>query len=122
MPDLIEVSTWDVARVVHEIHLLLPKGWGFTLNPKESYWFAAYTDADGKETWANVGPACNVLAFDAYGWLWLKVNPPTLKRTAWSLRANTPIHPIQKSAVIPDPVDLDPQEVTAVFLKSRQPV
>ena len=120
MPTLEELADWDVGELHNHILSVLPEGVVFKLEPPSPYFRGIYTNQDGDILWADVNPDLRILLLDAYGWLWkktAKVSP----NSVWTPRQREvmprpSVGPRTLPGVsIPDPEDLDPAEITALY-------
>lgn len=119
-----DAYSWTEARTKDEIASLLPEGWKFYFghNPG-GYWESKFTDETGVIVWDDSFPAPNVLLLTAYGWIALRRTPRTTTG-AWAPRRDRTLAEVNAEALrrarVPDPEDLDPMEVAAVY-QGKQP-
>lgn len=115
MPTLFEIATWSEDDTRAEIHKLLPDGWTFDFQADDGFWVATFRDKEGAIVWEGDNPASNMLLFDAYGWLWLRLNPQR-RTNVWTPRPGRKDEvPRPKSIDVEDPADLDPEQIAAVY-------
>lgn len=119
MLSLEEMASWDVQDVRAAIASDLPEGWKFIPEVVNGWYFAKYFDDVGRVVWEDQSADQRLLFFNAYGWLHLRNHKPRIP--AWKLRtsevspatvAGRASHP---QIVVPDPEDLDPDEVRSVY-------
>jgi len=113
---LSEVASWAEADVEVELRGSLPQGWVFQFEFLEGMWKVAFEEG-GRPIWEDVSTARNVALLSAYGWLWVHLHPKT-KAGIWAPRpVGEPnrVPPFPSKAVSPDPADLDPDEIDAVY-------
>lgn len=119
MPTFEEMTLWGPDEIHAQILLLLPKDWRFELLEErlELQLRALFLDAEGVEVWCNTGPDDRLLLFDAYGWL-LTRDRKTVNQN-WPVREPRKHVPVGRvnphGEPIPDPEDLNPVEIIAVY-------
>lgn len=123
-----EMTAWTNDDILVQIETLKPKGTFFrcVFNEEERFWharFERFDEAQRKRVvlWEEFGPDERLTLFNAFGWIWARQQPLPPKDSPWSPhrrdlrqqavrgRATTPGHSV------PDPEDLDPEEVQAVY-------
>jgi len=121
MPSVEEMTAWTPEDIEAEIRVALPKDWQFEYGCSETGGWAVIRDAEGEPKWETaMVPDERLLLFDAYGWLITRNAVPRLP--AWRRRRGeipTPRvgHYSLPGVSVPDPEDLDPAEVAAVYDK-----
>lgn len=118
MFSLEEMASWTLEEVRHQIKELLPKGHKFGVRQLEGDegWEAHYEDAEGNVLWRRSGLDERVLLLDAFGWLFVQQRSRPAPGSPWNKRPPVAQQPIEHRPVeIPDPEDLDPAEVLAVY-------
>jgi hypothetical protein len=122
MPSVENIEVWTIDETLGEIARLLPEGTVFVEAVKEG-WHTAFIQRKGDGTtppeilWQDHGPDRRILLLNAFGWLWLRGQKT--KHPAWKPRTgNDPVrrHPAHFPNV-PDPPDLDPEKLRAVYEK-----
>lgn len=118
-----DAHTWDDERTKAEIAALLPDDWEFLFGwDNEGYWKAAFVDGGGTIVWDDAVPAANILLRNAYAWLALR-SSPRRQGPAWVRRRELTLAQVNADALrkarVPDPPDVDPQEVEAVYQAKR---
>jgi len=119
-----EASTWTTKDVLVQIKAYLPSGWGFEYtHDLPSGWYSAYLrdgEPDSPKPWSGEHLDPKILFLDALGWL--AVRGQKVKHPVWSRKGEVPLYhptPIPVVSTAPDPADLDPDEVEAVYKTSR---
>jgi len=110
-----EVTSWTVDQILDELLKILPPNHFFTERIVEGGWTAAaVTLVEGvtrSVQWEDAAPDRRLLLLNAFGWAWLrgqKTQHPVWKpRGPEGARTAPRPHP-----AIPDPPDVDPEEVT----------
>jgi hypothetical protein len=112
-----EVAALSDEEIEAEIRGLLRPDERFDFFQKH-YWYAEVWRDPCESLWRNTGFDKRLLLLDAYGWLWARLNPSTSH--LWtSRRQELPRPPTawKETSSVPDPEDLDPSEVDAVYGK-----
>jgi len=117
-----ETTTWTADDVFARIRLSLPLEWEWELTRDfQSGWLsAAIKDTEGKTQWLGEHTDAKILFLDALGWLRLRDHK--IKHPVWKPRdQEVPLYrpPVPVTTNIPDPPDLGPDEVDAVYKTSR---
>lgn len=117
-----DAYSWSEPRVQSEIESLLPEGWKFHFEVHPSgYWVARFLDETGSLVWSDTFPASNVLLLNAYGWIALRKTPRVTG--TWGKRRDLTVSEVNADALrrarVPDPEDLNPSEVSAVYEGKR---
>lgn len=121
MPSIEQISTWTIPEILQEIRARLTEGCTFVEGTKEGWYIATVqqtvANAEVKVLWSESGADRKILLLNAFGWLWLRDQQP--KRPAWRPRTGEgPSRPTRGPLVnVPDPPDLDPAEIRAVYQK-----
>ena len=119
MFSLEEMSSWDVQDVRAAIISDLPGGWKFIAEVVNGWYFAKFLDDVERVVWEDQSADQRLLFFSAYGWMHLRNHKPRIP--AWKLRTSevNPTETIAGRAAphieVPDPEDLDPEEVRSVY-------
>jgi hypothetical protein len=116
---LAEMTTWSAQDVQGAILSDLPSGWQFSAKIVNGWHVAKFVDDADLVVWEEQSADQRLLFFTAYGWLHLRGHKP--KIPAWKLRTGE-VNPSQtivgrasSHVEVPDPEDLDPAEVAAVY-------
>ncbi len=120
MHSLEEMTAWTAEDAQAAILASLPEGWSFIPKTVSGWAVAQFTDENGKVVWEDHSADVRLLFFNAYGWLHLREHKP--RSPAWKLRTKEvdlyrPTQPgqVYPHVPVPDPEDLDPEEVKAVY-------
>lgn len=121
MPSVEEMTAWTTEDIEAEIRVSLPKNWQFEHGCSETGGWAIIRDEEGETKWETaMVPDERLLLFNAYGWLITRSAVPRLP--AWARRKGEIPKPLVghfslPGVSVPDPEDLDPAEVAAVYDK-----
>jgi hypothetical protein len=100
--------------------MVLPTAWSLTTKVVDRWWWASIVNDAGQVQWSGEHPDPKILFLDALGWL--SVRDHKVKHPVWKQREHeVPLYkaPITAVSSSPDPEDLDPVEVEAVYRTSR---
>lgn len=116
---LTEASAWSEADTLIKVLEALPVGWSFREKAVDSTFYASVIDASGAQLWSGEQRDRKLLFLDCLGWL--RVRDHKTKNPIWKVReSEVPLHrPAIHPSPTPDPPDLDPDEVAAVYKTSR---
>jgi len=120
MFSLEETLTWTADDVFVRIRLVLPPGWKLEYALEEGWHYLKVLDAEGVQQWAGEHVDPKLAGLDALGWL--KLRDYQVKNPAWQPREHEVPHYRPSGVVVssqPDPADLDPKEIDAVYRTSR---
>ncbi len=111
--------TWDEKRTTVEIESLLPSGWQFQLEEEATgYVSVAFLDSAGVSQWTDHGPSAQLILFNAYGWIVARTTLAT-NTGPWRRRQELTLKEVNAEALrkarVPDPDDLDPDKLQAVY-------
>jgi len=115
-----ETKTWTAEDVFYRIRSVLPAGWKLERTLEEGWHYVKVLDAEGAEQWAGEHLDPKLAGLDALGWL--KLRGHRVENPAWAPREHEVPHYRPPGAVVssqPDPEDLDPAEIDAVYRTSR---
>ena len=112
MPTL---ETWDTEEVHALILEMLPEGWRFICRGPSGE--VAFETATGERVWETCGPDPHLDLLNAYGWLVRRSQQVADPR--WATKAHTKLTPVKPLGHVPDPEDLDPAEIEAVYAGKR---
>ncbi len=114
-----EISFWGPDEALHELKAHIPIGWKLTIRDEEGYSVAELYDELGNRAWFSSSPDIKLLYLNGLGWLMTRNHKPG--HPAWKPRDHevTMRVPNPTTSHIPDPADLDPAEVSAVYRKRR---
>lgn len=116
-----EMAAWSLDEIRDHIQRLLPEGHTFVSLASASTWLARIEDPDGTRLWEKMGLDQRILLLDAFGWLWLQGHASPEPGTPWARKLTLEPQPVAKrSSRDPDPEDLDPEEVKAVYGLGRK--
>lgn len=116
MPSLEQISAWTIPEIIEEIRKLLPEGHVLVEGIREG-WHAATIQHGSPEPhvlWSATHADRKHVLLNAFGWLWLrgqKSRHPVWKPRNWAPMRRRPM----TASRIPDPPDLDPAEIRAVY-------
>lgn len=115
---LAEVELWDAEETLRRLTSSLPLGWTVTIGVESGCAVAEILDDKGGRQWVGSSPDLKLLYLDGLGWLMTRSHKTT--HPAWRPRERevefrVP-NPISED---PDPLDLDPSEVDAVYRSKR---
>lgn len=115
---LAETTTWTADDVLLKIQEVLPEGWALKERFSGYRYYADLFDQGGSNVWSGEQSDPRVLFLDCLGWLSLRGHKT--KNPAWRARSSeVPLHRPPVSVATPDPPDLDPEEIAAVYKTSR---
>lgn len=120
MFSLEETLTWTAEDAHERLQAVVPAGWSVERSEEAGWHRVALLDAAGVEQWAGEHPDPKFIALDALGWLRLRDH--RVKNPAWKPReAEVPLfrEPGVVQSPVPDPPDLDPDEVATVYRTTR---
>lgn len=117
MFDYIEVTAWSVEEVRSHLNEAIPEGWKFEQGANEEYLWARILREDGVVVWDLIHLDERTLLLGAYCWLSLRSEPKTRSNSIWSERRKelTRRGVTQRVVSVPDPEDLDPEEIRSVY-------
>jgi hypothetical protein len=116
----LDACNWDENRLVAEITVRLPKGWGFVVDQGDNnFWVVKLLNALKEVVWAEADSTAQLALLTTVGWLDLQTSKrqnsgpwtPREKEDSPS-RAHEEVY--RKLRVEEDPPDLDPKEIAAV--------
>jgi hypothetical protein len=124
-----EVTTWSPDEIRAAIRDLLPKGWAFEEKPftegSRRIRLLRPGEKELEVEWSEYHIDARLLLLGAYGHLWLRQHQPH-RDSPW-VRRNNPTREAVTRRVntsgrshIPDPADVDPDEVEAVYEEARR--
>jgi hypothetical protein len=115
-----EVVLYTDEEIEASLRQLLRPGESFSLIQEETWW-SVEVILQGETPiliWDHIGYDRRMLLLDAYGWLWSRIQPVSTS-TIWNRRGEITRADVGRRATshspIPDPEDLDPVEVQAVY-------
>jgi hypothetical protein len=111
MPSVEEINSWSDGQIVAEIRKLLPPHWSFTERPgSRQEWPAATIASPDATVWEGTEADRRILLLNAFGWIWLRGQKT--KHPIWRVRGQEGARPAPRPPPsIPDPPDLDPEEI-----------
>jgi len=126
VPTIEEMTTWTADDVLQEIQRVLPEGWTLSSKALRDRFRVQILEAvvEGEErvlAWEDYHVDQRILLFDAYAWLVTlgqtpsPVKGPLSRRQQLAEQAAVRWAGVPKGNIPPDPEDVDPAEVTAVY-------
>jgi hypothetical protein len=115
-----ETRIWTAEQVFDRLRAMLPAGWTIAQAVESGWHSVILQDAEGVQQWAGEHVDPKFVGLDALGWL--RVRGQAVKNPAWRPRdQEVSLHrpPMPVVSAVPDPEDLDPKEVEAVYRTSR---
>jgi hypothetical protein len=113
-----EVTTWSVPDVLSRIADALPDGWTLGQDFDGINYQAGVLDAQGVVLWSDEHRDPKLLFLNCLGWLHTRTHKT--RHPAWKARdAEVPLYRPSISSKDPDPPDLDPDEIAAVYKTTR---
>lgn len=122
MPDYVEMTAWSLEETRFHLQNVLPKGWKFEQGVDEEYLWARVLQDDGVVVWDNIHLDERTLLLDAYCWLHFRSQPKLDRSSVWAERRVelTRRGVTQRVMSVPDPEDLDPEEIRSVYEQARK--
>jgi hypothetical protein len=123
MHSLEEIAGWSLEEIRREILKLLPKDHRLIFGPgtDEDTLSVHIETPEGKLLWRREGFEERTLLLDAFGWLWTQKRPAPGLGTPWAQKRFPKLQHVPfKTSGIPDPADVDPEEVLAVYGYGRK--
>lgn len=113
-----EIALWGPEEAFQELKESLPLGWKLLLRMEDRYAVAELHDETANRVWVGSNSDLKILCLDGLGWLMTRNHKP--EHPAWKPREHeiTLRVPNQQSRD-PDPPDLDPAEIAAVYRNRR---
>jgi len=115
---LAEVALWSAEETLQRLTSSLPLEWKLTLRVESGYAVAELHDDKGERRWlsSNVDP--KLLYLEGLGWL--RVRDHKTVHPVWRPREHEVVLRVPNPVTDePDPPDLDPSEVDAVYRTRR---
>lgn len=113
-----DITLWGPEEALHELKESLPLGWKLFLRTEEQYAVAELYDGDDNRVWIGSNFDRKILCLDALGWLMTRNHKP--RHPAWKPREHeVTLRVPNQPSLGPDPLDLDPAEVAAVYRNRR---
>lgn len=125
MHTLEEMTTWTVDDVANAIRQGLPSGLVFDcgFDVAAGTWYVRFwrqQDDQKRVLFEDWGFEQRITYLNAFGWLWSQKQPAPPAHSPWQRRGEVTVAQVQRKAHnIPDPADLDPNEVQAVYANLR---
>ena len=119
-----EMTAWSLDEIVGAIYTLVPKPWVFEHWQDDDYVFHARVKVKSSEQslWEDTHADERLLLFNAYGWLWARNQPKLPPDDPWVRRRELTSSAVSRMALgIPDPEDLQPDEIKSVYEQHRKP-
>lgn len=124
MPSIEEMSTWSSQEILDQTESLLPEGWDLSMEPHaDGYWDVQVRRQDdtpeGAVEFFDSHVDLKIALLNVYGALLARNRRPGATST-WETKQELTKRPVGiKSSGIPDPEDLDPNEVESVYQTLR---
>ena len=124
MPTLEEMTAWSAEEIEGAIRCSLPAGFYFEcgLDQEAGAWFARFwrpSESQRTVLYQDWGIDQRLTYFNAYGWLWAQKQPKPPAHSLWARRREVTRETVQQRAFrgvrVPDPPDLDPEQIEAVY-------
>ena len=124
-----EINSWEAPEIVRQIESRLEPGWRFVCEPDMGMWAARIEqpddDGEAKVLWEDESPDQRLVLFNAFGWVWARHQPQRAADSPWRRRRDLTRKSVTQGVSasstsypeVPDPEDLDPSEVLAVYEK-----
>lgn len=113
-----ETTTWTAEDARVRLQHSIPATWKLSYRVEEGWHLASLVDQGGDLVWSGENADQKILFLDALGWLRLRKHQPS--NPMWRPRGQeVPLHRPAVEDKYPDPLDLDPEEVAAVYKTSR---
>lgn len=119
MLDLEQMVSWTPTQIQAAIQAMVPDGWAFQFGVQGDRFQATFQNPMGEDVWTDTHWDTQNLLLSAYGWLWMRLNGP-VRRSTWQRRAKHGLRHVPglvtlPGITVPDPEDLDPGEINAVY-------
>jgi len=122
-----EVAAWSIDELRAEILHLLPTNWQLGTDENRSgYWtLKIYSFDDDQNPVIELekeNADLRLALLDVFGWLWFKKMPQPSQDSPWVRKNDPTVASVTRRAQrinVPDPEDLDPEEIARVH-KSRK--
>lgn len=123
-----EMSAWTADEIQAHIQAALPSTilFSFGLDKDGGVWSVRFDriEQDGSIVglWSDTGFEHRILLLNAYGWIWNQIAPRPDHASPWIRRREITAEAVTRRVVfghVPDPEDLDPDEVDSVYAKAR---
>jgi len=112
-----EATAWTAEEAVARLKLVLPKNLVYEYSLEEGWHRITLIAEEGEVVWSGEQADLKILALDALGWL--RVRDHQTENPIWKPRAReVSLYRPPVSESEPDPPDLDPEEVEAVYKAS----
>lgn len=115
-----EIMTWTAEEAVARLRVVIPTTWTFEYSVDADGWHQISLLDEKKEVqWVGERVDLKLLALDALGWL--RVRGHQTQNPIWKPREReVPLFRPQIQETTPDPPDLDPDEVSAVYRDKKE--
>ena len=116
MHSLAEITTWTYEDAEVALQVILPAEWSFNYERPELVFEGVIRDDNGDLQWRGLSSDLRLLLLDAYVWCALR-GQPVNTTGVWAVRKQElTTQMVQKLALeIPDPGDLVPEEIEALY-------
>jgi len=118
-----EMTAWSIDEIVAAIYTLVPREWYFDRWDDDHGLHArVVANETGEVMWDDTHADERLLLFNAYGWLWARNQPKLAPDDPWNRRRELTSAAVSRMAMrIPDPEDLQPDEIRSVYEQHRKP-
>lgn len=114
MFSLEETTLWTAKEALDRLNQVKPDSWTLNYLEEAGWHKASLIDEQGVVQWSNEHSDPKILFLDALGWLYVRSGE--VKYPVWRPRkSEVPLYRPPVLDMIPDPPDLDPSEVDAVY-------
>lgn len=126
MPSPELASAWTIEELRAELQVVLPSGWSYELsrNP-EGFWTVRVENAEKGAEYEESHADPRFCLLNAYGHLWMRNAPKPSELSPWVRRSPELTQRFVTHAAsnrtqdVPDPEDVNPAEVEAVYRSRR---
>lgn len=128
LPTLEEMTAWTAEDIEAAIRQTLPQGTAFEcgFDRQAGQWFVRVlrlVDGATQVAFEDSGIDRRITYFNAYGWIWARQQPKPSPNSPWVRRREVTRDSVQQTVAkrtrVPDPADVDPEEIAAVYAAWR---
>lgn len=113
-----EISLWGPEEAEFAVRQSVPSGWELAVRVEDGLAVSEIRDSQGVVVWFGSNWDLKLLYLDALGWLMIRNHKPL--HPAWRPRQrDLPLSVPSYASDEPEPLDLDPDEVAAVYKVRR---
>jgi len=134
MLTLEEMTVWTCEDIAVQVNMLKAKDlfFHFEFDKDSQFWHVKFERFDEKQkkrvvVWEDRGVDQKVTLFNAFGWVWARTQATPPKDSPWRPRRQELTRRMVTNQVaaqghsVPDPEDLDPEEIRAVYEGKHTP-